>query len=142
MEHDFNKTSGETFASLYKDSTLADVTLVSGDNQLVSGHKIILSSGSPFLKKLINTNRHKHLLQVNGCYKDLCLIVQFIYTGSCEVEQGDLDRFLETARHLEIYGLCPDIMENRNSDKIGSSFVQASQSLELFKSYFRGQKQF
>merc|ERR1712243_86402 len=116
--YNFNKTSGETFASLYKDSTLADVTLVSEDYQLVSAHKIILSSGSPFLKKLININGHKYFLQVNGCYKDLCLIVQFIYTGSCEVEQGDLDRFLETARHLEIYGLCPDIMENRNSDKM------------------------
>ena len=126
---DFNTASGNAFASLYEDYTFADVTLFCEDKQLISAHKIILCSGSNFFRRLLFSNRLKHFLVIEANYEDLCLIVQFIYTGRCKVEQESLARFMRTAKQLQIYGLASDIIDNDDNKKMDVVLIQDSKTI-------------
>ena len=106
---DFNQHSVETFQALLQDSAFNDVTLVCEDQRQVKGHKVILSSGSKFLKEIFLNNPHPHpLIYLKLTYDHLSSIVRFIYLGQCEVDQSDIDNFLATAQDLLIEGLCSE----------------------------------
>ena len=106
---DYNSHSVETFHCLFKDENFTDVTLVCRDQQTIKGHKVILSSCSQFFKKLLLENPHPSpLIYLNLKYDHLYSIVRFIYLGECEIEQSDLEYFLETAKDFTIDGLASE----------------------------------
>ena len=83
----FENCAGLTFKNLLSDEDFADVTLAcEGDKQLTA-HKVILSSCSPFFRKVLLKNKHQHpLLYLKGVkFTDLQLIVKFIYLGQIEI---------------------------------------------------------
>ena len=83
----FENCAGLTFKNLLSDEDFADVTLAcEGDKQL-KAHKVILSSCSPFFRKVLLKNKHQHpLLYLKGVkFTDLQLIVKFIYLGQIEI---------------------------------------------------------
>ena len=83
----FENCAGLTFKNLLSDEDFADVTLAcEGDKQL-KAHKVILSSCSPFFRKVLIKNKHQHpLLYLKGVkFTDLQLIVKFIYLGQIEI---------------------------------------------------------
>ena len=61
VREDFGLHAENTFAALFEDKDLTDVTLVCEDNEEVAAHKIILSGGSGFFKDLFR--RHPHQQQ-------------------------------------------------------------------------------
>ena len=52
VREDFSQHAENTFAALFEDNELTDVTLVCKDSEEVKAHKIILSCGSGFFKDL------------------------------------------------------------------------------------------
>ena len=112
QREDFTLHANKTFSSLYEDSNFSDVTLVCEGNQQIQAHKVILSSGSQFFRNILQGSPHPHpmvYLRVNPVH--VASLVQFLYQGQCQVEQEDIDTFLDLARELKIEGLTSEMEE-------------------------------
>lgn len=103
----FESCAATTFKNLLADQDFADVTLACDGDKQVKAHKVILSSCSPFFRKVLLKNPHQHpLLYLKDVkYKDLILIIRFIYLGQIEIGRECLPEFLATAKELEVKGL-------------------------------------
>ena len=105
--NEFNSCTSTTFQNLYSDREFTDVTLATEDHKQVKAHKNILSSCSSFFRRVLVNNPHQHpLLYLKGVkFSQLESIMQFIYLGQAEVEQDNLQHFMDSAKYLEIKGL-------------------------------------
>merc|ERR1712051_1157858 len=88
----------------------ADVTLVSEDFKPFNVHRLVLASCSSFFRRLLEipgTGQQQqvlvHLPGVISC--DLARIIEFVYAGSANVPQQDMDNFMATATRLAVQGL-------------------------------------
>ena len=125
---DFNAHSVHVFQSLFGDINFSDVTLVCEDQSQVKVHKVILSSASQFFKQILLKNPHTNpLIYLKVKYYHLCAIVTFIYLGQCEIDQSDVETFLEIAKDLQIDGLFTDKLEE------SSAFPQATKNQQNIK---------
>ena len=104
--NDFESNISSALKDLKDDEDLQNVTLVAGDSQ-VQAHKLILSACSPFFRTILKRNKHSHpLLYLKGVrYIDLVALIDFIYYGSVNIAQDDLNSFLAVAEDLKIKGL-------------------------------------
>ena len=100
---DFMEASSLVFCDIYQSGDFSDVTLVPKDGAALKAHKIVLSASSSVFKKLVSTS--KEMVNVAISHSDLSLIVQFIYTGKCDVKLVDTTSFLISAKYLKIKGL-------------------------------------
>ena len=103
----FTESAKVAFKNLWTSGDFTDVTLACADGEQVKAHKVILSSCSPFFKKILLDNSHQHpLIYMKGCdMKYIKELLQFVYTGEVEVENEVLTNFLEAADELQISGL-------------------------------------
>ena len=103
----FETNAPNTFRKLWNDQDFADVTLATVDDQQIGAHKVILSSCSEFFRNIFLKNPHQNpLLYLNGIwYKELSMVIKFIYLGQCEVRQSELEDFLSTGKDLKVGGL-------------------------------------
>ena len=139
---EFFNNAASSFQRLLKDTDFTDVTLASGDGQLVRAHKVVLSSCSPVLKSmLLVKNRHaSHLLYLRGVkLTHLETLMTFCYLGQAEVLHSDLEEFLEVARDLGIRGLSQEDIQqhnqeqDQNSSKIKSSVEITNQNAKTIE---------
>ena len=106
VRSDFNLHTSKTFGALYKDNHFSDVTLVCEDHRQIHAHKAVLSSSSIFFRDIFLKNPHTHpLVYLKLKFSTLEGLVRFIYLGECQVEQEDIDTFLNNARDLQVEGL-------------------------------------
>ena len=89
---DFQTNIAKTFNELWNDEDFSDVTLVTGDDQHVRAHKIILGSSSAFFKNIFQKHPHQNPLIYLKDFKHkyLDLVIEFIYTGKCVVEEPEI----------------------------------------------------
>ena len=108
---DFETNAPNTFRKLWNDQDFADVTLATEDNQQIRAHKVILSSCSEFFRNIFLKNPHQNpLLYLKGIrYKELAMVIQFIYLGQCDMRQYELQDFLTTGNNLDVGGLIEDV---------------------------------
>ena len=107
--NDFQQTVSNSFKVLRKEGNFFDVTLVSKDESLVKGYKVVLSACSVFrliLKNSSATNSFIYLPGINS--QNLEFIMDYIYQGEVMIFQEQLDEFLEVAQKLKIVGLNSD----------------------------------
>ena len=104
--NDFQKNIGISFGELRDDKDFSDVTLACEDADL-EAHKVVLSSCSPFFRRLFKRGKHKHpIIYMRGLKADqLKAVVDFIYFGEVNIVQEKLEPFLELAKDLELKGL-------------------------------------
>ena len=104
--NDFASKFKSSFSCLLENKNFVDVTLVCQDGQ-ISAHKVILSASSSLFLKILKSNPHPHpLLYLKGVsFHHLSSLLHFLYAGEVTVAKDDLDRFLETAKELQIEGL-------------------------------------
>jgi len=97
---------------------------------------VILSSASDFFKKILTRNpQQETFLFLQGIrFEDLEQVVRFVYLGRCEVEVGQVERFLHTARHLGVRSIVENMEENghfapetKNIESECGTFEEASQ---------------
>ena len=104
--NEFKENIHTAFGRLREDNKFSDVTLVCRDGQQMEAHKVILAVSSPFFEKILQTNKHPHpLIYFKGFHsQDFVAILDFLYTGEANVNQEDLDSFLEIADELKLKG--------------------------------------
>ena len=95
-----------SFSSLLESKNFVDVTLVCHDGQ-ISAHKVILCAGSSLFLKILKENPHPQpLLYLKGVsIRQLSSLLSFVYAGEVKVAKDELDKFLDTAKELQIEGL-------------------------------------
>ena len=144
--HTFQGTTSNTFNNLFEDKDFTDVTLVCDEDKQIKAHKVILSSGSSFFRKILTRNPHQHpLVYLRGLtYSDLLAVVKFLYFGEIEIFQDNLDNFMLIAKELEIEGLMdmeqkdtsPDEpVELKHSTQINISKLEETETNETKKLY-------
>ena len=105
--NDFQENLKASFDQLREGSDLSDVTLVCDDGE-VKAHRLVLSSCSPFFKRLLKrTKNHQHpLIFMRGLKTShLTTVIDFIYHGEVNIHQEELEGFLLLAEELELKGL-------------------------------------
>ena len=103
----FDAFTSRVFRQLWNDQDISDVTLVTTDYEEINAHKVILSSASAFFNSIILASpKDKQFLVSNISYKELQMVVQFIYLGN--VGEEDLDGFLAAGKYLGVEGLLVD----------------------------------
>ena len=105
--HQVAEDMKNAFESLMENSDLVDVSLVCEDGQQVEAHKVILAASSTFFQKVLKRNTHPHpLLYLKGVTsKNLWAVLRFIYSGEVNIEEEELESFLDLAEGLNLRGL-------------------------------------
>ena len=113
---DYQNVATGMFGDLFNDKDFTDVTLVCADSKQTKSHKVILSSCSTLFKEILSSNVHQHpLIFLKGINIDtLSKIMEFVYKGKTEVEQENLEAFLDAAKDLKIKGLVGEVIEAIN----------------------------
>jgi len=128
--NDYQKSFNLGFKDIRLDHDLFDVTLVSDDNEEIEAHKLILSACSSFFKTILKRRKHQHpLIYIKGTNSsELSAILDFMYQGEVNVEQKNLEKFLEAASDLKIKGLTRDTVGEQVSTVYSGSTNHALQS--------------
>ena len=105
--NDFQENLNTLFGVLRNDKEFSDVTLACEDGTHVEAHKVVLISSSPFFMEILKKNKHPHPLVYMRKVKseNLLAILDFLYNGKANLEQENLDAFLELAGELKLRGL-------------------------------------
>ena len=105
--NNFKENVNANFSTIRDENDFADVTLACEDGQQVDAHKVILSLSSPFFKNILKRNKHAHpLIYMTGFNaEDLLAVVDFLYYGTANVYQENLEHFLNIAEKLQLKGL-------------------------------------
>ena len=101
-----------SLSEIFKEKSFSDVTLVSDDQIPFPAHRYILSAFSPVLKTILLNNPHSHpLIFLRGVnHQELDSILQFIYLGKASVYHGNMRRFAQAAKDLQIKKLAEGII--------------------------------
>jgi hypothetical protein len=105
------------FTDHQNQESLVDVTL-SCEGQFVKAHRLILSACSVYFQKVFETHTTSQMLILlnDVKFKDLQLVIQFMYKGEVKVADSDMPQFLSLGKMLQVKGLCSvELQENQNS---------------------------
>ena len=102
--NNFDENILNSFKDLKYDKDFTDVTLVCEENKQVKAHKVVISSCSEFFKSILIQNPHQHpLVYLHGVsFVQFQAILNFVYLGQTQVEQQELQSFLQAAKTLKI----------------------------------------
>ena len=91
-----------SFAGLYEDDSLTDVTLACEGNQSIRAHKVILHACSDFFRDILTANPSPHpLIYLQGVdIKHLELVKKFMYLGKARVDREHAETFMEVSKYL------------------------------------------
>jgi len=105
--NEFQMNQVDSYRRMRLATDFSDVTLACEDGRQIYAHRVILASSSSFFQGVLTKLMHSHpLIFLRGVpHSQLSAIVDFIYLGQAEVQQKDLDAFLEVARGLGVKGL-------------------------------------
>lgn len=112
------------FETLLGQEDFVDVTL-SCDKLSLKAHKVVLSACSTYFSKLLKENpcQHPIIILRDVGYRELTAVIYFMYHGQVMVEQERIPQLLQTAKLLEVRGLCeiceeesrvPPVTEEKN----------------------------
>ena len=105
---DFESVSINTLKELWKDQDFTDVTLVTSDGRRqLKAHRIILSYASSVFNNIFRQHKHQNpLIFLHDIHFGILeKILEFIYTGKCEIHQDNLKVFLSCGASLGIQRL-------------------------------------
>ena len=105
--HDFQNNASSLFGKMRNDTDFSDVTLASEENQHIKVHKLILIASSPVFQEMLKHSSQKHpIIFMRGIKStDLVSVVDFMYYGEVNINQANLENFLNLAKELKIQGL-------------------------------------
>ena len=129
--NDFQSNISQSFSGLQGETQLFDVTLVGHDQRRVSAHRLVLSACSDFFKNIFYSNTHSHpMLYLDGVdSSDINLMLDYMYQGEVQIQQEQLDRFLDRANKFKLEGL----MGSENSNDMKNEDVKQFEDEDLMK---------
>ena len=103
----FDEHLSTTIRTLLTDKNSKDVTLVSDDQAQLTAHKSVLSASSPILASILINNPHSNpLLFMRGLKRTVLeKLLEFIYLGKVDLDEKNLNDFMDIGRDLKINGL-------------------------------------
>ena len=110
VSSDIKETAAKCFFQMYGENVFSDMVVATNDGQQFPAHKVVLWWSSPVFRQLLERNPHERplvYLQATG-QEVLGPILQFLYTGECEVASHVLGKVIDAARELGIAGLSHD----------------------------------
>ncbi|XP_031621377.1 protein bric-a-brac 1-like [Contarinia nasturtii] len=85
-----------------------DVTLSAGGKH-IKAHRFILAAASEYFRKVLkfsNDSNNFPIFFFNDVkFEHMSKIVEYLYTGSIEIQSNDIDEFMRLAKRLQILGL-------------------------------------
>ena len=101
--NDFQSNVTSAFSILR--TNFQDVTLVSEDHKQMSAHRVVWTACSRHLNDVLSQNSHQ-LLCLDGInFSELNNVLDYIHIGELQIDQEDLERFLQTAQKLQLQDL-------------------------------------
>jgi len=102
------------FEKLRLEELFCDVSLATSDRQVIRAHRVILSAGSAYLERLlaVTASDHPTIVLSNIRYKELKLLIDFMYCGEVAVEQTQFPGLMDCANWLLVRGLCQEEKED------------------------------
>ena len=106
----FDQKTSALITNLYNTNTFSDTIIVCEDGNQFKAHKIILSSASPVLQKiLIEYSESNPILYFGDIDSETMeCILRYIYLGEVLLEEKKLESLMRSAGKLKIYGLHND----------------------------------
>lgn len=90
--------------NLFVSQTMADVTILCG-NQRLSAHKFILSASSDYFHRCfahLHATEHPVLILKEIPFRHMKLLLEFMYKGSLSLSKNDYESIKKSAKYLEI----------------------------------------
>jgi BTB/POZ domain len=87
------------------------------DGKLLKAHKVVLAICSPYFQEMFLTmsqNQHPVLILKDTSVKLVSNLLEYMYQGTVNVNQEDLQAFMKIAETLKIKGLTTNSKETRN----------------------------
>ena len=132
--NDFTVHSSTTLTNLWEDKTFTDVTLATKDESEIRVHKAILCSFSMYFRKSLMANTENNLFFLESVdFQSLENILKFAYIGKCELDDSELEGFLNTAKYLEVIFLSEDVTVTPK--------CQSTSKKEIYEIENKGKKQ-
>ncbi|XP_069700690.1 zinc finger and BTB domain-containing protein 14-like isoform X2 [Periplaneta americana] len=99
--------------TLYSHQSLVDVSLSCTDG-ILKAHRVVLSACSPYFESIFRDNYCKHpvLILKGVTSREMQALLRFMYKGSVEVLDVDLQSFMCTANELKIRGLADELLKD------------------------------
>lgn len=121
------------FDRLRTEELFVDVSLATSDRQVIRAHRVLVSAGSGYLAKVLamNPSDHPTVVLSNIRYKELKLLVDFMYTGEIAVDQQQLPGLLEAAKWLRIKGLYEGSMDDDDEDEEDDSMTVTTNTVKI-----------
>ena len=90
-----------------RNNEFIDVTLVSGDNQKLMAHKVVLAVSSTFFENVLSNEKHPYpMILMRGVqHKILEALLDFIYSGKTRLDKNHIDLFMKFITEIGLYGL-------------------------------------
>ena len=121
---DFESVSINLMNELWKDQDFTDVTLATNDGKRqLKAHKVVLSSASDLFNSILRQHKHQNpLIFLQGIHLVMLeQVLEFIYTGKCEIQQENLEMFLSCGNALGIQRLAEHAESEDETLKIGKN---------------------
>jgi BTB/POZ domain. len=111
--------------TLYSHQSLVDVSISCTDG-ILKAHRVVLSACSPYFESIFRDNYCKHpvLILKGVTSREMQALLKFMYKGSVEVLDADIQSFMYTANELKIRGLADDLLKETIklvAEKVGDS---------------------
>jgi len=107
----FENNITEAFRRLQKDeSHQANVTL-SAEGWCLKAHQFVLSAFSPYFRGIfagLSAWQHPVIVIKDTSFVDVQLLLKFIYNGSVDLQENQIETFLEAGKSLQIEGISGD----------------------------------
>ena len=99
--------------ALYNHQLLVDVSISCTDG-ILKAHRVVLSACSPYFETIFRDNHCKHpvLILKGVSSREMQALLNFMYRGSVEVLDVDLQSFMCTANELKIRGLADELLKD------------------------------
>ena len=126
--NDFQQNISKSFKSLRCENNFYDVTLVGDDENLVSAHRVVLSSSSEYFKNILQVTKHGHPILCNEGVpgSDLNQILDYMYNGEVQIYQDQIDHFLNIAKRMKLEGLLENTSPKHEATHIQRTWTEAT----------------
>ena len=131
---EFKNTISSSFGQLREEKELCDLTLVSEQEDLVTAHKIVLSTSSKFFKSLLGKiSNSASVIYLGGVdTKNLHYVLDYIYKGEVQLLQEDVSDFLIHANKFKIHGLDDDSNHTDDERDIPPHDSQKDENIDIY----------
>ena len=109
---DFYGNRSEVVQDILANSQFLDVTIVNEEREW-GAHRLILSSASPVLRRILNRgNQMQSLVYLRGTKSSTIeALLNFIYQGEAAVPVSDVNEFVSLGKELKLTGIHEDRMK-------------------------------